>query len=76
MRLSGISRNSRYLAKTEFNNYFIIHMELFIFDSLYELLIGIIIFNSLYEKKTLAFASFANNYLQARPHNYRILKDY
>ena len=40
MRLSGISRiieannrglnNSRYPAKTEFNNYFIIHMDCFI----------------------------------------------
>ena len=45
MRLSGISRiieadnanrglnNYRYHAKTEFSNYFIIHMELFIFYS-------------------------------------------
>ena len=63
MRLSGISRiieaeagaanrglnNSRYPAKTKFNNYFIIHMELFIFYSLYKLFFGIILFYFLYK---------------------------
>ena len=63
--------NSRYHVKTEFNNYLIIHMELFIFYSLYELFFGIILFYSLYENKK-PFASFTNNYLQARRHNYRI----
>ena len=88
MRLSVISRiikpqaeednakrrldNSRYHAKTEFNNYFIIHMELFFFYSLYDLFFGIILFYSLYENKKPAFASFTNYYLQAGRHNYRI----
>ena len=43
--------NSRYPAKTEFNNYFIIHKELFIFYSSYELFFGIILFYSLCENK-------------------------
>ena len=43
--------NSRYPAKNEFNNYFIIHMELYIFCSLYELFFGIILFYSLCENK-------------------------
>ena len=43
--------NSRYPAKTEFNNYFIIHMELFIFYSLYELFPGIILFYCFCENK-------------------------
>ena len=64
--------NSRYHATTEFNNYFIIHMELFIFYSLYELFFGIILFYSLYENRKPAFASFTNYYLQAQRHNYRI----
>ena len=57
MRLSGILRqrlvnrglnNSRYPVKTEFG---IIHMELLIFYSLYELFFGIILFYSLCENK-------------------------
>ena len=43
--------NSRHFAKTEFNNYFIIHMELFIFYSLNMLFFGIILFYSLCENK-------------------------
>ena len=43
--------NSCYPAKTEFNNYFIIPMELFILYSLYELFFGIILFYSLCENK-------------------------
>ena len=43
--------NSRYPAKTEFNNYFIIHTELFIFYSLYELFFAVILFYSLCENK-------------------------
>ena len=43
--------NSQYPTKTELNNYSIIHMELFIFYSLYELFFGIILFYSLCENK-------------------------
>ena len=83
MRLSGISRiieaddanlclnNSRYPAKTEFNNYFIIHMELFIFYSLYKLFFGIILLFFVREQKT-GFANFTDYNSQARRHNYRI----
>ena len=54
---ASIILDNRYPVKTEFNNYFIIHMELFIFYSLNKLFFGTILFYSLCENKKLDLLS-------------------